>query len=164
MSKQKKVTNNTRWFNGSYCLWEQQFPKRYEVFKEEYNRGINRFFRNFIVVCCNKGYSQGLFLAKLKLNHGISLSRDRLKELAGIGRYAGRPYRGYLTYEWLYAISVFWEQDFVVMISEEFTTEEGVMDRVSNYWAGMGKGRRAGQPDLTRNSFPDALNYVVKRK
>lgn len=158
------VRHNRTRFNTSFCLWEAQFTTRYEVDKMDYTRSINRFFRNFLCCCYNNGFSQQVYLDKLRQEHGIKVSRHRVMELAGLGRYAGVAYKGYLAFEWLFAISSFCKQDFAIMMRDDFTIDPNVKYSVTRYWAGTGKGRRAGQPDLTRNSFPEALNYVVKRK
>lgn len=161
---QKVVRHNRSRFNTSFCLWEAKFTTRYEVDKMAITFSVNRYFKNFLCCCYNNGFSQQGYLDKLRKEHGIKLSRHRVMELAGLGRYAGVAYKGYLSFEWLFAISVFCKQEFSTMMTTDFTTEPNVKYSVTRYWAGKGKGVRAGAIDLTRNSFPEALNYTVKRK
>ncbi len=157
------VRSNKRRFNSSYGLWENRFPMRYGADRIGATVHINRFFRNFLACCYNRGFSHRVFLDKLNKEHNITLSIDRVRELAGVGRYAGQPYKGFVSYEWLYAIAYFCGYDLIEMMSNELQYSEELKDRVLNFWAGSGKGVRAGQPDLTRYSFPEAVNYVVKR-
>lgn len=157
------VKDSKRRFNSSFSLWENQFTLRYGASRIGASVHINRFFSNFLAVCINNGFSYNVYLEKLYKEHGIKISIGRVKELAGMGRYAGRAYKGFVNYEWLYAISVFCGYDLIIMLTEEFSINDRVKDSVTHYWAGYGKGARAGAVDLTRNSFPEAINYVVKR-
>lgn len=150
-------------FNSSFSLWENKFPLRYGASRVGATVHINRFFSNFLAVCINNGFSYNIYLEKLYKEHGIKISIERVKELAGVGRYAGLPYKGFVNYEWLYAISVFCGYDLIIMLTADFSINDKVKDSVAHYWAGAGKGVRAGAVDLTRNCFPEAINYVVKR-
>lgn len=154
--------NKTR-FTSSYNLWEHTLPTRFKVDKTELNEPIRRFFNNVIAISYNKGYSLTVLVSKLKEEQSINLSRARLNELAGRGKYAGQPYKGYLYFEWLFAIAKFLGQDFNVMMTNDFTISDSIRDSVSSYWAGKGKGSMAGRVDMSRSTFPEAVNYVVNR-
>jgi len=157
------VKDSKKRFNSSFSLWENKFTLRYGADREGASKHINRFFKNFLAVCINNGFSYNIYLKKLEKEHDIKIGIDRVKELAGVGRYAGRVYKGFVSYEWLYAISVFCGYDLIIMLTAEFTINDKVKDSVTHYWAGYGKGGRAGAIDLTRNIFPEAINYVVRR-
>ena len=159
------MTNDYKRFNSGYSLYFSQFTTWYNVDKTEFSEVVNRFFRNFMVICYRKGYSQKLFLEKLRQDNRVILSRERVKELSGIGRYAGRGYKGFVSFEWLFAIAKFCGSDLCTMLTVEMYNDSDVVikDRVKKYWAGVGKGVRAGAVDLSNDVFPEALQYIIKK-
>ena len=126
--------------------------------------GLELFFRNFVSIGYSKGFSSSVYLIKLYKERNIKLSRERLKELQGIGRYAGVGYCGFISYEWLYSISDFCGVAFTDMFSHDFSSlvTEDKRKLISKFWAGRGKGSR-GVADFTMNMCIEALNYDTKQ-